>query len=555
MSDPEILRISEPGEPEVIRLTPENHIPYLRIAEIAGGGGGGGGEQGPPGPQGPQGPAGPQGPQGLKGDTGNTGADGAAGATGPQGPIGLTGPQGPIGNTGPQGPQGLKGDTGNTGADGAAGATGPQGPIGLTGPQGPQGVKGDTGNTGPQGPIGLTGPQGPAGADGADGESVGGNWNISILDARQQTFNVQIPNPTSTEFIFTDLNYDFPVLTGVADVKLTIRLAVNIVNGGNELWVRLGSSTDRLTNPVIVNDVLGDEASLKLVYTKLFKNLDLTTAKYLSVSMRNWSDVFGSLILGHNNGGSPSDTSQPFISGVIIEIMEPGASGAGGSLQGPAGPTGPAGPQGPQGPIGNTGPTGPAGADGAQGPQGPIGLTGNTGPQGPIGNTGAQGPQGIQGLTGPQGAQGNGYTPIILTTTVASSATANALLPVSALNWTTVAGKLMHFRYVFRYTANATTTGSRWTINSATAATTLTYSSYYTLTATSRTFNEGLTAYNLPAASNASSIVAGNTAVVEGWIQTATAATVSAQFASEIAGAGFITVQPGSFVEYKQVIL
>lgn len=524
MTTPEVLRISEPGAPEVVRLTPENHIPYLRIAEASSAGGGSGeqGPAGPPGPQGPQGPAGPQGPQGP------AGLDGADGATGPQGPIGLTGPQGP------QGIQGLKGDKGDTGD------TGPAGPTGNTGPQGP------IGNTGPTGP---TGPQGPAGADGADGLSVGGNYNISVVEARQMTFNTQIPNPTSTEFIFTDMNYDFPVLAGTADVKLTIRLAFNIENGGNEIWVRLGSSTSRLTNPVIVNDVLGDQANLKLVYTKLIKNLDLTTAKYLSISARNWSDIFGSVMLGHNNGGSPADTTQPFVSGVVIEIMEPGASGAGSSLQGPQGPTGPAGPQGPQGPIGNTGPAGPAGADGPQGPQGIQGPTGDTGPQGPQGNVGPQGPQGIQGI------QGDGYSYLIATSTVQSNATANALTDITALNWTTVAGKLMHFKYTFRYTANATTTGSRWTIFSTTAATTLGYSTSTSLTATSRGFTEGHQSYQLPSASSASSAtLLHNIATVEGWIQTATAATITAQFASEIAGLGNITVQPGSFVQYKQVI-
>lgn len=154
------------------------------------------------------------------------------------------------------------------------------------------------------------------------GGGGGGNYYLHTLDARQMIFNIQNPNPTDTEYKFNYLDYDFPIFVDPVDIKITIRLAYNIQNGGSELWVRLGTSTSRLTNGIIVNDVLGDQANLKLNYVKLLKDYDLSTQKYFSVSSRNWSAVFGNTMLGHNNGGSPGDTTQPLVSGVVFEIYE-----------------------------------------------------------------------------------------------------------------------------------------------------------------------------------------------------------------------------------------
>lgn len=256
---------------------------------------------------------------------------------------------------------------------------------------------------------------------------------------------------------------------------------------------------------------------------------------------------------------------------------------------GTPGPEGPAGPQGPQGlpglpgSVGATGPQGLPGNDGAPGAQGPPGSTGaggavggqgpagpqglqgipgpagEIGPQGPIGNAGPQGIQGPIGLTGPQGIQGiqgaTGPVGVGLRVTLASdvinnNAVANTIADVTGLSFPVVVNIRYKFRFHIVYTAAATTTGSRWSINGP-STTELAYRSSYTLTAASRTFNEGLGAYNLPAASSASSIAANNTAVIEGVIRPSASGNVIARFASEILSSA-ITAKAGmSFVEYE----
>jgi hypothetical protein len=143
---------------------------------------------------------------------------------------------------------------------------------------------------------------------------------------------------------------------------------------------------------------------------------------------------------------------------------------------------------------------------------------------------------------------GGGNSRVVLAADVTASATANALTDVPGLSIPLTAGQAIGFRFVVRYTAAATTTGSRWTLNGP-ATSLLLYRSEYTLTATSRTFNEGLTTYGVPAASNASSIVAGNMAVIEGWVTASANGTLVLRFASEIASSA-ITAKVGSWAEW-----
>jgi len=68
------------------------------------------------------------------------------------------------------------------------------------------------------------------------------------------------------------------------------------------------------------------------------------------------------------------------------------------------------------------------------------------------------------------------------------------------------------------------------------------------------TFNGGLTSYDLPAASNATSATtAGNIAIVEGFIQPSANGTVIARFASEIASSA-IVAKAGSVCYYQQIV-
>jgi hypothetical protein len=133
-----------------------------------------------------------------------------------------------------------------------------------------------------------------------------------------------------------------------------------------------------------------------------------------------------------------------------------------------------------------------------------------------------------------------------------NNAVANTIADVTALSFNVTSGLTYKFKFVIFYTSAATTTGSRWTINGP-ANTFLNYRSEYTLTATSRTFNEGLTGYNLPAASSASSLTAGNMAIIQGVITPSANGTVIARFASEVAGSA-IVAKGKSYVEYQNYV-
>lgn len=131
---------------------------------------------------------------------------------------------------------------------------------------------------------------------------------------------------------------------------------------------------------------------------------------------------------------------------------------------------------------------------------------------------------------------------------VNASATANTLADVTGLAFPVLAGTSYWFAAVIPYTSAATSTGSRWTIDGPAAPTRLSYTSNYTLTATTATTNYN-TAYGLPAASNASSLVAGNIARVEGIILPSADGTVQLRFASEIANSA-ITALSGAILQY-----
>lgn len=134
---------------------------------------------------------------------------------------------------------------------------------------------------------------------------------------------------------------------------------------------------------------------------------------------------------------------------------------------------------------------------------------------------------------------------------VNNNATLNTIADVAGLSFAVTAGLLYYFEFVIFYTAAATTTGSRWTVNGPGSPTLLYYSSEYTLTAATQTVNYA-SAYDIPAASNASSLAAGNVAYISGFIKPSSNGTLIARFASEIANSA-ITAKAGSIVRYQQV--
>lgn len=129
---------------------------------------------------------------------------------------------------------------------------------------------------------------------------------------------------------------------------------------------------------------------------------------------------------------------------------------------------------------------------------------------------------------------------------------ANTITDVTGLSFPVTSGNMYWFRFVIPYTSAAATTGSRWSINGPGSPTFLAYKSSYTLSTTADTTNYAA-AYDAPAASNASSIAAGNTCVIEGFIRPSANGTVIARFASEITVSA-ITAKAGAIVFYQQVI-
>lgn len=133
-----------------------------------------------------------------------------------------------------------------------------------------------------------------------------------------------------------------------------------------------------------------------------------------------------------------------------------------------------------------------------------------------------------------------------------NNATANTIADVVGLSFPVTAGETYWFEFVIPYTSAATTTGSRWTINGPGSPTMLNYRSEYTLTATTTTVNSA-TAYDIPAASNASSLTTGNVATIWGIIKPSSNGTVTARFASEILNSA-ITAKAGATLRWMRVI-
>lgn len=135
---------------------------------------------------------------------------------------------------------------------------------------------------------------------------------------------------------------------------------------------------------------------------------------------------------------------------------------------------------------------------------------------------------------------------------VNNNGTANTIADVTGLSFDVVAGQTYWFEFVIPYTSAATTTGSRWAINGPAAPTMLNMRSEYTLTATTTTVNS-ITAYDIPAASNASSLTTGNVATIWGIITPSQNGTVVARFASEISSSA-ITAKAGATLRWMRII-
>lgn len=147
----------------------------------------------------------------------------------------------------------------------------------------------------------------------------------------------------------------------------------------------------------------------------------------------------------------------------------------------------------------------------------------------------------------------NSLTVVTMTSDVTNNnGVANTIADVTGLSFAVTAGETYWFEFVIPYTAAATTTGSRWSINGPGSPTQLAYRSEYTLTATSKTVNSANT-YDTPAAANASSLTVGNVATIWGIITPSSDGTVIARFASEVASSA-IVAKAGATLRWMRVI-
>lgn len=141
-------------------------------------------------------------------------------------------------------------------------------------------------------------------------------------------------------------------------------------------------------------------------------------------------------------------------------------------------------------------------------------------------------------------SQGSKY--ILTGDVVNSNAVANTLADITGLTHSVVSGTTYYFKAVILYTSAATTTGARFTVNGPTM-TAIGYRSEYTLTSTTTTLNSHLDARQLPAAANASALLVGNIAYLEGMFTPSANGTFAIQFASEVSNSA-ITAKAGSFL-------
>lgn len=141
---------------------------------------------------------------------------------------------------------------------------------------------------------------------------------------------------------------------------------------------------------------------------------------------------------------------------------------------------------------------------------------------------------------------------VLATDVVNNNATLNTIADVVGLTFPVTAGETYWFEFTIPYTSAATTTGSRWAINGPSSPTLLNYRSEYTLAATTTTVNSA-SAYDIPAASNATSLATGNVATIWGFITPSGNGSVTARFASEIANSA-ITAKAGATLRWMRVL-
>ena len=130
-----------------------------------------------------------------------------------------------------------------------------------------------------------------------------------------------------------------------------------------------------------------------------------------------------------------------------------------------------------------------------------------------------------------------------------STSSVTSLVDIPNLSFNVTAGITYRFYATIPFTSSNQTNGSRWTINGP-ATSFLSYTSRYTFSSNSETYNYSNT-YNFPnSANNNSNAAGGNLAIIQGMITPSVNGTVTVRFASELAAPDNITVKKGATLEY-----
>jgi len=130
--------------------------------------------------------------------------------------------------------------------------------------------------------------------------------------------------------------------------------------------------------------------------------------------------------------------------------------------------------------------------------------------------------------------------------------TATAYSDVPEMNFSVTAGVSYNFKFICIFSANVSTTGSRWSINGPVSPTRLIYRVMFPASTAGALSTAAFTTYDAGVATLNSGSTSNNCAIVEGVITPSANGTVSLRFATETAGAA-ITAQINTYLELIQI--
>lgn len=129
--------------------------------------------------------------------------------------------------------------------------------------------------------------------------------------------------------------------------------------------------------------------------------------------------------------------------------------------------------------------------------------------------------------------------------------TDNSHISVPAMKFSVNSGKRYWFRFFLVYTADATTTGSKWILEGPSSTSLLSFSVFTSLTTTSQTSALGAVQWEHITTANATSAATtGNTTYIEGFAAPDADGEIYVKFGAEVTN-GTITLKKGSLIQYR----